>query len=110
MGERIDAYRAVPGPAPTRTKRWELHGAGIDNLRQVSADLPLIKPDQLLVRHDACGRCFTDIKIINLGGDHPRLRGRNLKKDPVVLGHECIITVLEVGEELKGQYAVGQRL
>src|SRR3569833_236993 len=106
----LEQNRAARAPLPTQTDRWELYGPGFDNLKQVTVDLPKIKPGELLVRHDACGIGFSDIKIINLGGDHPRLRGRDLKKDPVVLGHECIITVQEVGEELKGQCAVGQRL
>jgi threonine dehydrogenase-like Zn-dependent dehydrogenase len=110
MAQKLEAYRKPGGTLPAQTERWELYGPGFDNLRQVTVDLPEVKPHELLVRHDACGICFSDIKIINLGGDHPRLRGRNLRNEPVVLGHECIVTVMRVGAELADKYQVGQRL
>ena len=110
MASRLEEYRAANGPLPTQTDRWELYGAGFDNLKRVTVDLPPIEPGELLVRHDACSICFSDIKIINLGGGHPRLQGRDLSKEPVVLGHECIVTVLKVGDDLGGKYEVGQRL
>jgi NADPH2:quinone reductase len=46
---------------------------------------------------DACGICFSDIKILNLGGGHPRLRGRDLAREPIVMGHEVALTVEAVG-------------
>jgi len=110
MASKLEEYRAARGPAPARTDRWELYGAGFENLKQVTVDLPRLKSGELLVRHDACSICFSDIKIINLGGGHPRLQGRDLETNPVVLGHECIVTVLAVGDELTGQYEVGRRL
>ena len=54
-----------------------VYGAGLESLGQ--ADSPLCRrvpqpgPGELLVRVDACGICFSDIKILNLGGSHPRL-------------------------------------
>lgn len=71
--------------------------------------MPGYGPDQLLVRHDACGICFSDVKVVRAGGDHPRLFGRNLRQDPVVLGHEVTLTVVGVGEALRDRFAVGQR-
>ncbi len=71
--------------------------------------MPAFGPDELLVRHDACGICYSDVKVIRAGGEHPRLYGRDLSKEPVVLGHEVTLTVVGVGEELRDQYAVGQR-
>jgi threonine dehydrogenase-like Zn-dependent dehydrogenase len=62
-----------------------------------------------LVRHDACGICYSDIKIINLGGEHPRLAGRDLPKDPVVMGHEVALTVVAVGESYRDRFQPGQR-
>ncbi|MBI4583290.1 MAG: sorbitol-6-phosphate dehydrogenase [Planctomycetes bacterium] len=92
---------------------WPLYGKGFENLgaggKPVRAPVPGCGPDQLLVRLDAVGMCFSDIKIINLGPDHPRLSGRNMKKDPVVLGHEVAMTVVGVGESLRGRYHVGER-
>jgi threonine dehydrogenase-like Zn-dependent dehydrogenase len=93
--------------------RWELYGAGLENLGRDDAPLlrevPYPGPGELLVRVDACGICFSDIKIINLGGEHPRLQGRDLQSDPVVMGHEVSVTVVTAGPGAPVQFAPGQR-
>lgn len=94
---------------PERQQRWELTGAGLDNLHLVEREVPRPGPDELLVRIDACGICFSDIKILNLGGGHPRLQGRDLQTDPVVMGHETAMTVLQVGEQVRDRFSPGQR-
>jgi threonine dehydrogenase-like Zn-dependent dehydrogenase len=109
MNPQLEAYRAVRDQLPAQMRRWHLSGAGLNNLREVVVDIPTIKPDELLVRNDACGICFSDVKIVNLGANHPRLQGRNLKERPVVLGHECIVTVARVGDHLRDRFAIGQR-
>jgi threonine dehydrogenase-like Zn-dependent dehydrogenase len=93
----------------TTQRRWELTGAGLENLRLAEAPVTAPAAGELLVRIDACGICFSDIKILNLGGDHPRLRGRDLAADPVVMGHETAMTVVSVGAGLAEQFAPGQR-
>jgi NADPH:quinone reductase-like Zn-dependent oxidoreductase len=70
--------------------------------------MPRCGAGELLVRHDACGLCFSDIKIIAQGEKHPRIF-RDMRKEPVVMGHEVAITVMEVGAELRGQYRRGDR-
>lgn len=95
--------------APAHQKRWELYGAGLDNLELAERETPTAGPGELLVRIDACGICFSDIKILNLGPNHPRLQGRDLRADPVVMGHETSMTVVAVGEELRGRFEPGQR-
>ncbi len=91
---------------------WPLYGAGYENLgregQAITEDVPAYGPDELLVRHDACGICFSDIKVINAGEQHPRIF-RDMKKEPVVLGHEVALTVVGVGENLRGQYKIGDR-
>ena len=64
----------------------------------------------MLVRVDAVGLCFSDVKLIRLGGDHPKLYGRDLAVDPIRLGHEATVTVIEVGDDLKSTYTRGDRL
>ena len=94
---------------PTSYKRWHLYGAGLESVRLETVPLVPPGPDEILVRHDACGICFSDIKIINLGGEHPRLTGRDLANNPVVMGHEVTLTVVAVGENRTDRFAVGQR-
>ncbi len=113
MTDKLAEYRRADGPLPERQSLWPLYGVGFESLgldgRPVEAPMPAFGPDELLVRHDACGICFSDVKVVRAGGEHPRLYGRDLSKEPVVLGHEVTLTVVGVGEELRDQYAVGQR-
>ncbi len=91
---------------------WPLYGAGLENMgkdgQPIEVPLPEVGPQELLVRHDACGLCFSDIKVIRLGEDHPRIY-RDMQTDPVVLGHEVAMTVVDVGENLRDQYQPGDR-
>src|SRR6478672_9289486 len=104
MGTETSATRV-----PEHSRRWELSGAGLENLSLEERPVRRPGPDELLVRIDACGICFSDIKILNLGPNHPRLLGRDLTQDPVVMGHEAAMTVVEVGEQLCDQFTAGQR-
>ncbi|WP_309714523.1 alcohol dehydrogenase catalytic domain-containing protein [Armatimonas sp.] len=94
---------------PTSYKRWHLYGAGLESVRLETVPLTMPGPDEILVRHDACGICFSDIKIINLGGEHPRLTGRDLASNPVVMGHEVTLTVVAIGENRATQFVIGDR-
>lgn len=94
---------------PSAYERWHLRGAGLESLSEEEVSTPPIKPDELLVRHDACGICFSDVKIINLGPTHPRLVGRDMANNPVVMGHEVTLTIMQVGENLRDRFHAGQR-
>ena len=112
MPDKLEEYKRAQKPIKGPNLLWPLYAAGIDNLGQdgkpIEVSLPQYGPDELLVRHDACGLCFSDIKVINQGQAHPRIF-RDIKKDPVVLGHEVSITVIGVGENLSRQYRIGDR-
>jgi L-sorbose 1-phosphate reductase len=110
--DKLERYRRGTEPLKESNQLWPLYGAGLENLgrdgKPIGEPLPQYGPDELLIRHDACGLCFSDIKVINLGQGHPRIF-KDIQHDPVVLGHEISITVVGVGENLKAQYAVGDR-
>jgi threonine dehydrogenase-like Zn-dependent dehydrogenase len=93
--------------------RWELTGAGLESFgRDGRASYYVVEPPgegELLARVDACGICFSDIKILNLGGEHPRLRGRDLARQPIVMGHEVALTVEAVGPGVTAPFAPGDR-
>lgn len=111
MVDKLELYRQAT-TLSGENRLWPLYGAGFENLgqngRPIKVELPSYGPDELLVRHDACGICFSDIKVINAGEQHPRIF-RDMKKEPVVLGHEVTLTVVGVGENLADQYKVGDR-
>ena len=113
MSDKLTAYRRADAPLPEHNRLWPLYGAGFENLgrdgRPIEVSMPQYGPDELLVRHDACGLCFSDIKIIRVGGDHPRLFGRDLAKEPIVQGHEVSLTAVGVGENLRSRFQIGDR-
>ncbi len=111
-GDVLADYRKADAPLPDSYKLWPLYGAGFENLGKdggmLDVELPEPGPDELLVRHDAVGICFSDIKVIRAGQNHPRIH-RNMREKPVVLGHEVTLTVVKAGENLRDQYQVGDR-
>ncbi len=113
MTDKLTTYRQADEPLPDSYWLWPLYGKGFENLgldgKPIEVPMPAFGPDELLVRHDACGICFSDVKVIRAGGAHPRLFGRDLQAEPVVLGHEVALTVVGVGEALRDQFAMGQR-
>lgn len=110
---KLLAYRRGEQPLPVEYWLWPLYGRGLENLGQddgpILVDRPRCGPDQLLVRHDAVGLCFSDIKVIKAGEAHPRLNGRDMRTHPVVLGHEVALTVMQVGDTLARRYQRGDR-
>lgn len=112
MTDKLQTYHEGTSPIENTNRLWPLYGAGLENLGQdgkpIAVPTPACGPDELLVRHDAIGLCFSDIKVIRQGPNHPRI-GRDMVKEPVVLGHEVSLTVVGVGENLRDQYKVGDR-
>ncbi|NSW79029.1 MAG: alcohol dehydrogenase catalytic domain-containing protein [Chthonomonadetes bacterium] len=111
--DKLTRYRNAQHPIPEKMLRWHLYGAGLENLGKDGQpeEVPVPEPgdDELLVRIDALGLCFSDTKVVSLGEKHPRLVGRDLRKEPVVLGHEVSCTVVKVGKNLQDRFKVGQR-
>ncbi|KAB8140585.1 zinc-binding dehydrogenase [Chloroflexia bacterium SDU3-3] len=114
MKTRIETYTSSQAPIAKQTWAWNMYGAGVEQIgREGQPELfavPEPSDDQLLVRVDAVGMCFSDVKLIQQGGKHPKLYNRDLSVEPTRLGHEAALTVLKVGKNLQGQYHAGQRL
>jgi D-arabinose 1-dehydrogenase-like Zn-dependent alcohol dehydrogenase len=112
MSDKLVDYKRADAPVPGQSLFWPLYGAGFENLGQDGKPIqaPIRRPGarELLVRHDAVGLCFSDIKVIRAGQSHPRIY-RDMRSRPVVLGHEVSMTVMEVGEELRELYQPGDR-
>lgn len=114
MTSAYDRYRAADLDLPEESWAWNVYGAGEENMGKDDQPelLPIPEPraDQMLVRIDSVGLCFSDVKILRAGGSHPKLYNRDLSKEPTRLGHEVSLTVIEVGEDLQDRYQAGQRL
>lgn len=63
--------------------------------------LPDITADEILMKVKTCGVCHTDLHIIE--GDIP------LKKFPVVVGHQAIGEVIDIGQNVK-RFKIGDRV
>ena len=113
MEDALQRFKQVTHPLPEQYFAWPLTGVGLENLgdahQAVLWPLPEIRPDQLLLRVDALGLCFSDTKVIASGPDHPRIFGRDMKAYPVILGHEAAMTVVRVGSKLAGRFHIGER-
>ena len=100
-------------PIPDTMYAWQLYGEGYDNLGKEGKPerilVPTPSPDQILVRIDCVGICYSDVKLIQQGVEHPKLKGIDLKEKPTRPGHEVSFTVVKVGGNLQDQYRVGGR-
>ncbi len=114
MNNAYKLYRSPEAPVPAETWAWNMYGPGLENMgrngKPERFPVPTPGPDQLLVRVDAVGMCFSDVKLIKQGGKHPKLYNRDLSLEPTRLGHEVALTVMRVGSALCGRFHPGQRL
>lgn len=108
----LQRYRRGTDPLPASHKVWPLYAAGFENLghdgRPLEAPLPAYGPGEILVRHDAVGLCFSDLKVIKAGQGHPRVY-EDMRTRPVVLGHEIALTVVGVGANRAQDFNIGDR-
>lgn len=111
---KYETYRAPDAPVPEETWAWNMYGSGVENIgrdgKPERFPVPEPQADQLLVRVDAVGMCFSDVKLIKQGSQHPKLYNRDLANEPTRLGHEAALTVMKVGEYLRDQFFPGQCL
>ena len=98
---------------PTTMSAWPLFGAGMDKFGRNDqvCEVPVPEPsdDELLVKIDAIGLCFSDVKLIRAGEEHPRVISENLETDPVIPGHEAVMTVVKVGKNVSDKFKCGER-
>lgn len=92
MTSQYNRYRATDLDLPEKTWAWNMYGVGEENIGKDGKpeQLPVPKPgtNQLLVRVDSVGLCFSIVKLIRMEKDHPKLYNRDLTKEPTRLGHE----------------------
>jgi threonine dehydrogenase-like Zn-dependent dehydrogenase len=109
----MKAYREGTLDLPSENKAWQLYGPGLESFGDdgspATLPMPTYRADELLARIDAIGVCFSDVKLITQGNTHPRITGRDLVNEPVVPGHEVSLTIVGVGDGLKGKFAVGEK-
>jgi threonine dehydrogenase-like Zn-dependent dehydrogenase len=114
MPKTFEDYTQLTTPLPTKNMTWNMYGPGLGNIGKNGklevVAVPEPDADQLLVRVDAVGMCFSDVKLIKLGSEHPKIYHRDLKNNPTRVGHEASLTVIKVGKNLVGEFHPRQRL
>lgn len=107
---KLSAYRDVKNfDVPEMMTAVTLCGVGFENLACSQVPVPEPGAKQLLCRVDAAGICTSLLKLIAQGSKHATVNGWDMEKYPVILGDEGAVTVVKVGDDLKGQYEPGQR-
>jgi len=112
MATKLERYKSLQYEIPETTLVWQLSGAGFGNLKLEEIPRPKPRAGDIAFRVDSNSICFSDIKVVKAGGEHPRLVDYDIARDKVVLGHEISITVVEKGPEalpsvkLNGRYIV----
>ncbi|MGI6296684.1 MAG: zinc-binding dehydrogenase [Armatimonadota bacterium] len=112
MSDALSRYKGLQYDLPKTNLAWRMKEAGVENFGKDGPDsLPMVGPkdDEILVRVDAIGICFSDVKLITQGATHPRITGRDLIAEPVTPGHEVSLTVIEAGAKWKDTYKPGSR-
>ncbi len=114
MTTNYDLYKSGGEKLPESVQAWNMYGKGLENIGKdgepESFELPEPAADQMLVRIDSVGMCFSDVKLIRQGRNHPKLYNRDLTKEPTRLGHEVAFTIIKVGADLADRFKPGQRL
>lgn len=109
MSSVLDSYKKLSDPIPEKTLVWQLTGKGFESFSLKEITVPKMGPKDILFRSDTNGICFSDVKIIQAGGEHPRLKNYDLARDKVVPGHEVSITVVDVGPQADPRFKRGDR-
>jgi propanol-preferring alcohol dehydrogenase len=67
-------------------------------------DVPKPKPNsrQLLVRVSTCAVCRTDLHVVDAELPHPKL--------PLILGHQIVGRIEEIGKEAASKFTIGDRV
>ncbi len=97
------------GALPTEMRATVLSGVGTESLAVQTISVPQPGPRQLLARVDAAGICTSVNKLVDQGSQHPLMHGWDPAEHPAIVGDEGVVTIVEVGRELTGEWSEGQR-
>ncbi len=89
-----------------KTTAIRLYGAM--DLRMEEFELPAIGKDEILMRVVTDSICASTYKAVKQGTAHKRVPN-DIAENPVIIGHELCGEIIEVGENHKNQWRVGQR-
>ena len=81
---------------------------GVKDIRLEEFEIPDITEDEVLLKIECNGIAMSTLKEITLAQRHLRVP-KNIKKKPVLIGHEFSGTIAKVGERWKDEYQEGKK-
>ena len=87
-----------------KTKAVRIYG--VDDLRLEEFELPPVGPDDVQVKIISDSVCMSTYKALKEGPAHKRVPD-NVAENPTIVGHEFCGEIIEVGENWKDKYKVG---
>ena len=90
-----------------KTKAIRLHG--VNDVRLEEIELPKITEEEVLIKVVSDSVCASTYKAIKQGASHKRVPN-DVKENPVIIGHEMCGEIVEVGDNLKNEWRVGQKI
>lgn len=90
-----------------KTKALRLYGA--NDIRLEEFELPAITDEEVLIRVVSDSVCASTYKAIKQGSAHKRVPP-DIAENPVIIGHELCGEIVQVGEQLRDQWQVGQKI
>ena len=92
---------------------WPLSGSGIEHFgvagRWAEAERRPPRPNEVIADVEAVTLCASDAKMVRLGADYPLFAGRDLRRDPICLGHELALRVRSLGDGVTAAIRPGMR-
>ena len=81
---------------------------GVKDIRLEEFEIPEIAEDEILLKIECNGIAVSTLKEITLAQRHLRVP-KNIKKNPVLIGHEFSGTIAKVGTRWKEDYQEGKQ-
>ncbi|MBU5370120.1 zinc-binding dehydrogenase [Enterococcus avium] len=89
-----------------KTKAVRLYGK--EDLRLEEFELPKIKRDEILMKIVTDSICMSTWKLAKQGEDHKK-SPNDLKKEPVIIGHEFCGELVQIGDKWRDNFKKGQK-
>ena len=89
-----------------KTKAVRLYGK--EDLRLEEFELPKIKRDEILMKIVTDSTCMSTWKLAKQGEDHKK-SPNDLKKEPVIIGHEFCGELVQIGDKWRDNFKKGQK-
>jgi threonine dehydrogenase-like Zn-dependent dehydrogenase len=87
-----------------KTKAIRIHGEMDIRLEEI--ELPEIGKGEALIKVVSDSVCLSTYKAVKQGASHKRVPN-DIAENPIIIGHEMCAEIIELGDDLKGEWKVG---